>query len=206
MGDKTRVPKLAAVYAATPLDTLKAWQAFHVVDGAAPFLAKPFADAWFDMHDKTLSGQAQQRVRWKRAVQAVGGSDSAPAAASACSARWVSAWASSTRRNISGPRRRRRSKCWSNNLLAAYHARLEKLDWMSPATKAEALKKLETYTVKVGYPDNPRDYSKLVVTDDDLVGDVRRAAAGRLGVLCRPLQRPGRSLRLVHDAANQRRL
>jgi putative endopeptidase len=48
---------------------------------------------------------------------------------------------------------------------------------MGPATKVEALKKLDTYTIKVGYPDHLRDYSKVVVTDDDLVGDVRRAAA-----------------------------
>ena len=49
---------------------------------------------------------------------------------------------------------------------------------MSAATKAEALKKLDTYTIKVGYPDRPaRDYSKLVILDDDLVGDVKRAAA-----------------------------
>ena len=49
---------------------------------------------------------------------------------------------------------------------------------MGPKTKAEALRKLDTYTIKVGYPDHPRDYSKLVITDDDLVGDVRRAGAG----------------------------
>ena len=58
----------------------------------------------------------------------------------------------------------------------AFHGRLEKLDWMSPATKAEALKKLDTYTIKVGYPDKWRDYSNLVIRRDDLVGNVRRAA------------------------------
>jgi putative endopeptidase len=48
---------------------------------------------------------------------------------------------------------------------------------MGPATRAEALRKLDTYIVKVGYPDKPRDYSKVVVRDDDIVGNVRRAAA-----------------------------
>src|SRR6202035_1836482 len=62
------------------------------------------------------------------------------------------------------------------HLKAAYRARLENLDWMSAATKAEALKKLDTYNIKVGYPAHPRDYSKLVIRDDDLIGDVRRAA------------------------------
>ena len=48
---------------------------------------------------------------------------------------------------------------------------------MSPATKKEALRKLDTYTIKVGYPDKWRDYSNVVVRRDDLVGNVRRAAA-----------------------------
>jgi len=56
--------------------------------------------------------------------------------------------------------------------------RIERLDWMGAQTKTEALKKLDTYTIKVGYPDKPqRDYSQLVVRRDDLLGDVRRAAA-----------------------------
>ena len=60
---------------------------------------------------------------------------------------------------------------------AAYRNRIEHLDWMGPATRAEALKKLDTYTIKVGYPDKWRDYSNLVIRRDDLVGNVRRAAA-----------------------------
>jgi putative endopeptidase len=178
VGDKTAAPKLAAVFAATPLDTLKAWQAFHVVDAASPFLAKPFADAWYDMHDKTLSGQAQQRVRWKRAVQAVGGTDFGAGGSFGVFGTMGFGVGQLYTDKYFGPDAKEKIEVLVNNLLAAYHARLEKLDWMSPATKAEAVKKLETYTVKVGYPDNPRDYSKLVIADDDLVGNVRRAAAG----------------------------
>src|SRR5262249_52443736 len=59
---------------------------------------------------------------------------------------------------------------------AAFRHRIEHLDWMGPATKDEALKKLDTYRIKVGYPDKPRDYSNLVIRRDDLVGNVRRAA------------------------------
>ena len=60
---------------------------------------------------------------------------------------------------------------------------------MSPATKAEALKKLDTYTIKVGYPDKSRDYSNVVIRRDDLVGNVRRAAAADWALLRRPQQR-----------------
>jgi putative endopeptidase len=178
IGDKTATPKLAALCAATPLDTLKAWAAFHVIDGASPFLAKPFADAWYDMHDKTLSGQAQQRVRWKRAVQAVSGTDFGAGGSFGVFGTMGFGVGQLYTAKYFGPEAKSKIEVLVNNVLAAYHARLEKLDWMSPATKVEAIKKLETYTIKVGYPDNPRDYSKLVITDDDLVGDVRRSAAG----------------------------
>jgi putative endopeptidase len=56
-------------------------------------------------------------------------------------------------------------------------ARIEKLDWMGPETKAKALEKLAKFTVKIGYPDKWRDYSGLVVKDDDLYGNVERATA-----------------------------
>ncbi len=92
------------------------------------------------------------------------------------------------------------------NLKVAMHARIEKLDWMGEATKAEALKKLDTYNIKVGYPDKPRDYSKLEIRADDLVGNVRRGRCGRLVVLCRPATWPRRSCRLGYDAADERRL
>jgi putative endopeptidase len=52
-----------------------------------------------------------------------------------------------------------------------------KLDWMGPATKVEALKKLDTYAIKVGYPSKPRDYSHVTIRRDDLVGNVSRAEA-----------------------------
>jgi hypothetical protein len=68
-------PKVAAIFAATPIETLQAWQAFHIVDNAAPYLSKDFAGAHFEMRDKTLSGQREQKARWKRAVVAVGGGD-----------------------------------------------------------------------------------------------------------------------------------
>ena len=63
------------------------------------------------------------------------------------------------------------------NVKSAMRTRLERLEWMSAPTKAEALRKLDTYAIKVAYPDTPRDYSAVVIRDDDLIGNVRRAAA-----------------------------
>jgi len=63
------------------------------------------------------------------------------------------------------------------NLTKAFRVRIEKLEWMSPSTKAEAIKKLDTFQIKVGYPDRPRDYSSIAIRRDDLLGNVRRLAA-----------------------------
>jgi putative endopeptidase len=61
---------------------------------------------------------------------------------------------------------------------------------MSASTKTEALQKLDTYTIKVGYPDHARDYSTLVIRDDDLVGDVRAAAAADWNFYVKRLNAP----------------
>ena len=172
----TAFPKLAEVIASTPLDTLKAWMAFRVADLAAPDLSKAFADAHFDFRDKVLQGQAEQAPRWKRAKRAVGGAD---CGADPGSCFGTLSWGvgrlyaeryfpASTKVRI---------EALVGNIKAAFRHRLQTLDWMGPATKKEALKKLDTYTIKVGYPDKWRDYSNVVIRRDDLLGNVRRAAA-----------------------------
>jgi putative endopeptidase len=70
---KTAFPKIAALYAETPIETLKAWEAFHIASSSAPYLSKPFADARFEFFGRTLTGQELQRPRWKRGVSAVNG-------------------------------------------------------------------------------------------------------------------------------------
>jgi putative endopeptidase len=177
VAEKTAFPKLAAIYAATPLETLRAWQAFHIADNAAPFLSTPVTETHFELRGRTLSGQQELPARWKRAVVAVGGGDFLAgdyfgtfgtlgwATGQLYSARYFPA---ETKAKI---------EALVANLKAAYRTRIQHLDWMGPATKAEALKKLDTYTIKVGYPDHPRAYGSVVISDDDLVGDVRRAAA-----------------------------
>ena len=71
VNEKTAFPKIAAIFAATPIATLQAWQAFNLVDGASPYLSKRFADANFEFRNKVMSGQSVQKPRWKRAVAAV---------------------------------------------------------------------------------------------------------------------------------------
>jgi hypothetical protein len=92
------------------------------------------------------------------------------------------------------------------NLLAAYRQSISKLDWMTDETKQRAFEKLDRFRPKIGYPEKFRDYSRLRVTRDDLLGNV---AAG-VGVRDRPPARQdrlaGRPRRVVHAAADGERL
>lgn len=177
MGEKTAFPKLAHIYAQTPVPVLQAWQAFHIADNAAPYLSKAFADIHFEMHDKTLAGQKEQRVRWKRGVYAVSGGDFLVGDRFGTFGTLGFAVGQIYTAKYFGPDAKAKIEALVANLKAAYRVRIEKLDWMDPETKTEALKKLDTYSIKVGYPDHPRDYSALVITDDDLIGNIRRAGA-----------------------------
>ena len=160
----TSIPKIVAIYDATPMDTLKAWQAFHVVDSASPYLASDFVNARFDFRNKTLSGQPVITPRWKRGVRNVNG-ELGEAVGSVYVARYFP------------PESKAKMDALISDLKAAFHDHIEHLDWMSPATKEEALRKLANYDVQIGYPKKFRDYSALEIRSDDLYGNVARSQA-----------------------------
>jgi putative endopeptidase len=176
VGQPDAFTRLAATFASTPIDVVKAWLAFRVTDGAAPYLSAPFADANFQFRGKTLNGQAEQPVRWKRGMLAVAGGDCG-AAPGTCFGTLNWGVGELYSQKYFPAETKARIESLVGDVQAAFRHRLEHLDWMSPATRAEALKKLDTYTIKVGYPDKNRDYSNLVIRRDDLLGNVRRSAA-----------------------------
>ncbi|HEY5048347.1 MAG TPA: M13 family metallopeptidase [Rhizomicrobium sp.] len=175
VAEKSAFPKIAAVLAAAPIETIRAWLAFHVADSAAPYLSRNFAQAFFELHQKTLAGQKAQETRWKRAIHAVSGGDCG-ASPGDCFGTLNWGVGQLYAAAYFPPEAKAKIEDLVLHLKAAYRVRLENNDWMGPRTKEEALKKLDTYNIKVGYPAHPRDYSKVVIRDDDLVGDVRRAA------------------------------
>jgi putative endopeptidase len=163
LAQNTAFPKIAKIFADTPIETLRAWQAYHGADEAAPYLSKRFVDASFDFHQKTMSGTPEQRSRDKRAV-----SFTDRALGEALGRDYVAEYFP--------PESKAAMIGLVGDLRTAMRARLQNLPWMSPETKAKALEKLDHFGVKIGYPDKWRDYSALKVSADDLVGDARAAA------------------------------
>jgi putative endopeptidase len=159
----TAFPEYAAIFAATPLDTLKAWQAFHLGNGAAGYLSKRFVDAKFQFY-RTLTGQAEIEPRWKRAVQFVDG-----VLPHAIGRMYVA-------RHFP-PRAKAQMEALVKRVLAAMRARIEHATWMSADTKQKAFAKLDTMTIRIGYPAKWRSYDTLEMRPDDLYGDAVRSEA-----------------------------
>ncbi len=165
--ENTAVQKIAAVFAATPIDTLEAWAAARLADDAAPFLPKAFVQARFDFRDKSLSGVPELKARWKQAVGVVG--NLREGMGDAVGRAYVALYFP--------PSSKAKMEVLVENLRAAFRHRIETVDWMSPQTKQAALEKLARYQIKIGYTSEWRDYSGLTIRADDLYGDAERAQA-----------------------------
>jgi len=159
----TALPKIAAIYAETPLDTLRAWQAFHTTSNTAGWLSARFETARWGFYNRDLAGQPEQRPRDKRAVGFAQG-----VLGEAIGRQYVA--------DYFPPESKAMMEELVANLVRAQRIRIENLTWMTPETKVEALDKLDKFTVKIGYPERWRDYSALEIRPDDLFGNGEREA------------------------------
>ncbi|SNU01491.1 endothelin-converting enzyme . Metallo peptidase. MEROPS family M13 [Ruaniaceae bacterium KH17] len=155
---------LGRIWPDTDLDTLKSWLLAHLVIARGPYLSSDIVQARFDFYGTVLTGATEIKDRWKRALVLV---DSA--LDEAVGELYVS-------RHFP-PAAKERMDALVANLLAAYRESITALDWMGEETKVEALKKLDTFLPKIGYPNKWRDYSALEVSSDDLLGNVRAIIA-----------------------------
>lgn len=154
----------------TPLETWKWYLHFRLIDAYAPVLPKEFAFEHFKLHGRELGGIPEQQPRWKRAVDTVagGGSNRMGVLGEAVGQLYVA--------KHFKPQARERMDQLVGNLLKAFEQSIHELSWMTDATKKQALVKLSKITPKIGYPVKWRDYSKLEIKADDLVGNMTRAA------------------------------
>jgi endothelin-converting enzyme/putative endopeptidase len=158
----TAVKGAAALVGKIDLATWKDWLAFHSINQRANLLPKAFADQRFAFYGKDLSGTPQQSVRWKRALAATN-----EAMDEAVGKLYVAKYFPAENKA--------RLQQMVSNIVDAFSKRVDKLDWMAPATRAQAKEKLKTLYVGVGYPDKWKSYAGLKVAANDAFGNAVRA-------------------------------
>ena len=144
------------------LDALRGYLRFHLLTAAAGSLAQPFEQANFDFFSRTLRGIPTMPPRWKTCTRAVDRN-----LGEALGQEFV-------RRTFSADTKAK-TQLLTQQIETSMQQEIENLDWMSAATKAEALRKLHAIRNKIGYPEKWRDYSALEVKRDDYFGNVQRA-------------------------------
>ena len=157
---------LDSLMAAVPLETWTTYARVRTLSEVAGVLPSAYADARFDFFGRQLSGQQEDRPRWKKAVQATAGTLGESVGRIYVSRHYPDAAAA-------------RMDALIANLREAFRASITDLEWMSPETRQRALDKLNTYTYKIGHPAEYEAYAGLEVSPTDLVANLRSASEWR---------------------------
>jgi len=172
---------LAAVHeviTATDLATLRAYLRFHVVRAVAGSLTAAISDESFEFYGRRIGGQQEQKDRYKRVVAALGQD-----LGEALGRRFVD--------ETFPPRAKERAAHMVDGIIAEMRHSLETRTWMSDSTRTEALAKLASFGVKIGYPDTWRDWSGLHIDRASYAANRLAAArfenARQLGQLGEPV-------------------
>jgi predicted metalloendopeptidase len=164
----------------TPIATWRAYFRFRLLSSTAAYLPKAFVDEDFAFNSGVLHDTPQIPERWKRGCRLVD-----EMIGEASGKLYVEKYFP--------PHAKARIDDLVANLLKAYARSVDQLTWMSAATKVEAQAKLRKINVKVGYPKHWRDYSRLAISANDLLGNVMRAqefeTARKLAQLGGPIDR-----------------
>ncbi|MFW2350615.1 M13 family metallopeptidase [Qipengyuania sp.] len=158
----TAITKISALVASEPLEAWKDWLVFHQINSNTAVLPSKLDNLHFAFYGKKLFGQEEQRSRDKRALSAINaymGDDLGKL--------YVEKYfPARDKTDIQG---------MVDNIKSAFAKRIDALDWMAEETKSEAVRKVETMEVGVGYPDQWLDYSSLTVKPGDAYANVQAA-------------------------------
>jgi predicted metalloendopeptidase len=157
------IPKLAALVGSQPLDAWKDWLVFHTLNQHASVLPNPIRDASFAFYGTALSGTTQQRPRDVRALNATSNALQDAVGKAYVDKYFPASAKAEVQKMVDG-------------IKAAFHKKVDGLDWMAASTKEEALKKVDGIVVGVGYPDSWRDYSAVTISPTDAYAN--QTAAG----------------------------
>ncbi|HSF18201.1 MAG TPA: M13 family metallopeptidase [Vicinamibacteria bacterium] len=142
----------------------KSYTIFRLLHDMAPYLSDELVEANFDFSGRLVNGLEEIPPRWQRGVRNVN-----QLMGEAVGKLYVA-------RHFP-PEAKARMEQLVENLIAAFGLAIDELDWMTDETKERAQEKRKKFVYKIGYPDTWRDYSKLEIRSDDLVGNVFRANA-----------------------------
>lgn len=148
----------------TPVSDWKNYLRWHTAHGAAAYLSSAFVNESFSFYGKTLSGQKENKPRWKRVLNTVDGG-----LGELLGEMYVN-------KHFKGEAKTRMIGL-VKNLQETYAARIQRLDWMSASTKEKALKKLNAFMLKIGYPDKWRDYSSVKIDKNSYVKNLTQIGA-----------------------------
>jgi putative endopeptidase len=162
IGQPDYLQGLSAVIESVPIATWSSYFRYRILSSRARFLPRAFVEEDFAFNQGVLQGTQQAPDRWKRGTRLVD-----RLVGEASGKLYVAKYFP--------PATKARIDELVRNLLKAYAVSIDQLPWMSAATKVEAQAKLRKINVKIGYPDQWRDYSALKISPDDLLGNVRRA-------------------------------
>ena len=154
----------AALVASEPLPVWQDYLVYHLLNHLSGVLPKAFADESFAFYGTTLQGTPQQRARWKRAL-------------AAANATIGDAVGQVNVAKYFPPASKAKAQALVANIVRAFDARIGRLDWMAPATQAQARAKLKSLYVGLGYPDHWQDYTGMVIDPADAAGNILRAEA-----------------------------
>ena len=171
------IPKLAALVGSEPLDAWKEWLVFHTLNERASVLPAAIRDASFAFNGTAINGIPQQRPRDKLAMNATSNALQ-DAVGKAYVAKYFSAAA------------RAEIQKMAEGIKAAFAKRVEALAWMAPATKAEAIKKVRSIVVGVGYPDHWRDDTGLAISPTDAYANAKTASLANTRVQIAKIGKP----------------
>lgn len=162
VAEKTAFPKLAMIFAATPVAVWRDYLTIRYLHGFSAYLPQRIDDADFAFYGGVLQGKTQQLDRATRGLTLLDN-------------RLGEALGKLYVAKYFPPEAKTKAQALVQNLFKAYERDIETLSWMTPETRAKAMEKLHRYAQKIGYPDKWRDYAALQIDRHDLVGDVKRS-------------------------------
>ncbi len=161
----------------TPIATWKTYLKWSLINNSATYLTTQLDDEHFAFYGKVLNGTEKKQEDWKRAVNSVNDGLGEMVGKLYVAKHFT-------------PEAKERMTGMVKNLLKAYGESIKNLDWMSAATKKQALSKIDKFMIKIGYPDKWRDYSSLKVVKNDLFGNATRATEFEYNRMLKKLGKP----------------